>query len=695
MSTPVIETTDAPSRKTTPYTMTLENPFQGKANKNGDRDWVAIDVAKDDIYAFTITTDDPADVGPSLVLLNSNGRFLESAPYSYYYYYDYENADQTGQIVYRFDEDQSVFLDVGLRDFFSRGSYEVTAEVLPAPSDPIPDDATTTRVITDEEPTASSLTHQNDEDWFSLSIKQGEIVEIELQGKEGESVENVSFRLVDANGKTIEFASRGYYYYGGGTGTLQYTAREDAELFVSVASNGFLGEYSVSLEKVQTPENDIAGSADTEASLEVGDRVQSRLNPSGDSDWFAVDLEAGRSYVFTAVENSESDNPLFGPAIYLLEADGTEVAQGDFNFNTDQTVIEYETESEETLYLAVEGSYYDYYDYYSSGSSTGSYVVFMAENPTEADDAADDATTEYSLSVGAEFRGAVGAAGDEDWIAVDLLADTHYTFGAETRSENNGLFDPSLTLYDSDGNVVSQGDDAGTSLDSLFIQAIEDAGTYYLSVQSSDAFPGDDGRYLVSLEETNARFSFLGGSEGNDYLNASLAASVSTVSGRGGSDLLIGSDARNFMNGGAGRDVMKGGGGRDRMDGDGGRDVLRGNSGTDFLDGGRGNDRLFGGTRDDRLDGGGGENILVGGQGADTFVLVKGKSEVRDFDITEDVLQLDDRLFGNRDLTAQEVMTRFGSTDGTDATLSFKSGAEMTLLGVTDLGALADVTEII
>lgn len=113
------------------------------------------------------------------------------------------------------------------------------------------------------------------------------------------------------------------------------------------------------------------------------------------------------------------------------------------------------------------------------------------------------------------------------------------------------------------------------------------------------------------------------------------------------------------------------------------------------MDGGGKNDRLFGGAGNDTLDGGGGRNILTGGHGSDTFILKTGQAVIRDFDLAEDRLQLNTRLFGHRDISVEELLDRYAGTDGVNTVITFKSGAEVTLLNVTDLGALADVTDIV
>ncbi len=93
-------------------------------------------------------------------------------------------------------------------------------------------------------------------------------------------------------------------------------------------------------------------------------------------------------------------------------------------------------------------------------------------------------------------------------------------------------------------------------------------------------------------------------------VNYSAASSNNGVnfSGRGGDDVIVGSDQGDQLTGMAGNDTISGG--------DGG-DQLFGGAGDDVLDGGRGDDTLNGGAGDDVLIGGRGNDILGGGTGND------------------------------------------------------------------------------
>ncbi len=77
--------------------------------------------------------------------------------------------------------------------------------------------------------------------------------------------------------------------------------------------------------------------------------------------------------------------------------------------------------------------------------------------------------------------------------------------------------------------------------------------------------------------------------------------------------------------------------------------ILIGNGNENRLFGLGGNGTLTGGASNDLLDGGVGNDILTSGTGADTFVLNQpgqGIDQIKDFSVTEDVLQVSASVFG-------------------------------------------------
>ncbi|MFK7862282.1 MAG: beta strand repeat-containing protein [Granulosicoccus sp.] len=96
-------------------------------------------------------------------------------------------------------------------------------------------------------------------------------------------------------------------------------------------------------------------------------------------------------------------------------------------------------------------------------------------------------------------------------------------------------------------------------------------------------------------------------------------ASVESIIGTAGSDILAGDSQDNNFSGAAGDDVLSGGAGTDVLIGGTGNDTLSGGDGIDTLSGGAGNDTVDGGAGDDTLTGNEGDDLFVASQGADSI----------------------------------------------------------------------------
>lgn len=173
------------------------------------------------------------------------------------------------------------------------------------------------------------------------------------------------------------------------------------------------------------------------------------------------------------------------------------------------------------------------------------------------------------------------------------------------------------------------------------------------------------------------------GNVGDDRLLGGIGRD--TLDGGRGNDRLYGGGDEDLLNGNIGADLLSGGGGADRLLGSDGNDRLLGNTGNDRLFGGDGNDRLNGGLGDDTLEGGAGNDVLFGGAGADRFIFYAdfGTDRVVDFTAGEDVLALDDAIWGGG-LTIEDIIAAHTVVEGQNTVFDFGPDAALTLVGFTD-----------
>lgn len=184
----------------------------------------------------------------------------------------------------------------------------------------------------------------------------------------------------------------------------------------------------------------------------------------------------------------------------------------------------------------------------------------------------------------------------------------------------------------------------------------------------------------------------LKGGSGNDKQSGNKGNDV--LSGNNGADKLSGNAGKDDLSGGNGSDSLNGGSGNDDLSGGKGSDDLRGSSGNDLLVGGKGDDSLWGGNGKDTLDGGAGDDMLYGGSQADTFIYNSGKDVIADFDARDDSIELSSDLFSGN-LSARQVVNRYGSEKGDDFVLKFSNGDTLTFTNGVDTDDLVNALSVI
>ncbi|WP_161861306.1 calcium-binding protein [Algicella marina] len=222
------------------------------------------------------------------------------------------------------------------------------------------------------------------------------------------------------------------------------------------------------------------------------------------------------------------------------------------------------------------------------------------------------------------------------------------------------------------------GGDSGITVDLL-------AGTIIDGFGDTDTVSGLDRVRGTNFDDTmvgDDNGTRLDGEGGNDHLTGGMRGEQ--IEGDDGNDTIFGRAGQDFLWGGSGNDRLNGQFGNDVMRGENGADILRGNQGNDWLQGGAGDDRMFGNTEDDILEGQGGNDRMSGGSGDDSFVFRGsfGRDVIFDFGSGEDLLRLDDALWGGEDLQAWQVMRDYGSVVNGNYVFEFDAGQRIQLNGL-------------
>lgn len=175
--------------------------------------------------------------------------------------------------------------------------------------------------------------------------------------------------------------------------------------------------------------------------------------------------------------------------------------------------------------------------------------------------------------------------GDEDFIQIELLANTRYDFQFLRTAVTVNEVAPFAVLRATDGTFLAQSDLAGVrnEFDTQFSFTPKVSGTYIIAIRNPEDQVAD-----YTLNVTSSSVDTITGIEnvtGSDQIDSITGNAVGNVLlGLGGNDELVGLGGADTLNGGEGADNLIAGDGDDTLIGGSGRDVLDGGAGTDTAD---------------------------------------------------------------------------------------------------------------
>jgi hypothetical protein len=372
------------------------------------------------------------------------------------------------------------------------------------PADDYSSNTSTTGSLTLVNTMASStgtIETANDTDWFAISLENGTTYEINLLG---DSLRDTYLRGVyDASGNMIA----GTTDDDGGNGTnsrLSFTADSTSTYYISAGAYGQnIGTYSITVDELGSLD-DYASTVNTTGTLSTGANSTGEIESANDTDWFAMTLSANTTYSIDLMGGTLADTYLRG----VYDADGnmlSNTTDDDSGSGRDSKVV-FTTDSAGTYYVSA-GAY---------GSYTGTYTLDLNE-AADADDYLSNGYTTGVVSTTSSASGEIEMAGDTDWFAISMSANTTYTIDLV----GDSLRDTYLRgIYNSSGSIISgtTNDDGGEGYNSQVIYTPTSSGTYYIS---AGAYSNGTGTYILSVDSTTSVVS-------DDYLSdISTTGSVS------------------------------------------------------------------------------------------------------------------------------------------------------------------------
>ena len=272
-------------------------------------------------------------------------------------------------------------------------------------------------------------------------------------------------------------------------------------------------------------EDDFAGDINTIGVFEVGGTATGTIDFVGDSDFFAIEIEAGD------VVRIRSDD--FGAETALTFFDEAGNIAGfseiDSPFSNSGSLL-VKIEESGTFFVGVEGII-------SSAPLDYTVTAIAIE-----DDFAGDISTTGVLELGGFSNGTTGRInylGDIDFFAIELDSEDFVLI-----SSDDFFFATRLGLYDEAGNLVRLADfNPDDGFRTLFVE-VEESGTYFVGIEGLRDV-GGNGTYTVFADARSVNIS---GTPDDD-----------TIRGFSLDDTLNGGQGDDIINGGTGNDIIIGG----------------------------------------------------------------------------------------------------------------------------------------
>ena len=498
----------------------MNGSVRGRVDYPADRDWYRVSLAAGKVYSFELV-----GVTGDYGVYTTYGTLEDPVLYGVY---DADGVLADGEIVREYHSADAH--DLGERVYFapeSSGTYYISAGSIPWGSfdvtgtytlranrmpDDHPADTSTTASVAVGDKAGGSLQFPGDVDWFAVELEADRAYWIRAKGwRSGHgTLRTTKINGVHDSGGVL---IAGTTSDGGGVGdfnaTLVFTPDAAGTYYVSVAQGPWGygwdelwagGTYKLFVDDVSDGIPDDCGEdAASACALGVPGSKRGNLEVDGDSDWFAVELSAGKSYTFDSDGVSFSFGPVTGVTLYsprilgVYDSDGIKLA------GTSGNPVQFTP--------LVSGAYY-----VEAGANTrdsngvGTYWLSVRKTGSVTppfDDYPADDSTYGSVLVDGAATGVIDFRGDKDWFKAFLVADAVYTITLEGAG-SDPLDDPRVGgVYGIDGTLLSA--DAhytGTAdADSVMTFTATASGLHFIEAAGHvDANGWSTGSYRMTLD---------------------------------------------------------------------------------------------------------------------------------------------------------------------------------------------------
>ncbi|MDT9547293.1 MAG: S8 family serine peptidase [Chlorobium phaeovibrioides] len=489
----------------------LGTPEQGLVSYIGDSDWFRVGLTAGKTYVIDLVGDssDSAQLDPLgdplLIIRDGVGNML------------YRADDFNGTLDARayFTPTTTGLYNLEAKSAFKYdiGAYSLSVTLAP------PDDygntiAAASTAITVGTALSGTIGLPGDRDMLSVALESGRVYQVSLEGLAGHggTLTDPYLRVFDAAGHLIDYDNNG----GTGNDASLYLAPSvDGTYYIEASSSKdkAMGTYELSVAQRDLPPDDVPNNVGSTVTLSPGDSFSGMLLAHNDEDWFKIELQGGKDYVFRLKAAASGNGTLADPLLEIHAADGTLIKAVDDMLVSNEPATAFSPLADGVYYLAVKahdgqvdtGSYVlvtrapdDY-----SNTKPGAHVIILEETLEGAIQWSDGA-------FGVRAYDSLGLATDmdEDWFQFNANKEQVLSFNVSI-ADGSLLSRPMVEIVDEQGRSLAVAD--GLETDGGLAAAVfaaPAAGTYFARVIDG---AGATGAYEVTLVEGDASDEDAGG----------------------------------------------------------------------------------------------------------------------------------------------------------------------------------------
>lgn len=501
----------------------------GEINAIGDRDWFRIRLEKGqsyDIEAVGRATGEGSLANPAVEVRSATGLLLD--------YADDGGIGTNASLAFRASEAGWYYVGVSGSGNSSKGTYQVRVSTL---QDDFDDSVATQAVLPLNTVLHGMIQTPGDADWIKVGLTAGTSYVITLEGDRSsearlEPLADPRLQLIDSAGQTI---ARADDTAAGRDAKMYFTPETSGVYFLEATSAFRYDTGSYALKVSLAPADDFADdlpartpTAEVVGALTVGVGKTGEIQTPGDTDWFAVTLQAGTTYRLEVKGFGGFGGTMADPYLRVFDAQGRLLdAADDGGAGTDAL-----------LYLAptATGTYYlEASSALSAGlnAGLGTYTVRAQATDLPPDDVGNDAFSARSITVGTSFEGQILTHQDQDWFKVQLTAGQRYVFLLRGAGTGDGtLADPFLELRDANGTLLVANDDGSWLQNAGFSFLAPSTGSYFLVARGDGAQM--TGSYTLVTRTPDDHADVASGATALTVGGAAMAGSIQWADGRFG-----------------------------------------------------------------------------------------------------------------------------------------------------------------